>query len=270
MRWMMIGVVLGLALPATAQPQLNSKQRKRDAFSELNAKRKTQQGSGAGLALRFFDALTGDPLVGAKVSAGGESTRTNGEGRALLKWPSDLNDREDDRTVRVSKRGYVTSDVEVHFMAGTIFNNRFSISPALPPERVRFVLDWGAKPADLDAHLLKYKRGKKRYHISYRYKTSWRRKAQLDRDDRDGFGPETITLRKVDPEAEYTYVIDDYTHHHRPGAANFLKSGARVLVYMDGVLKAQVLPPSGTGNLWSVFVLRQGKLKLVNKVSRLR
>ena len=132
MRWMMIGVVLGLALPKTAQPQVNSKQRKRDAFSELNAKRKTQQGSDAGLALRFFDALTGDPLVGAKVSAGGESTRTNGEGRALLKWPSDLNDREDDRTVRVSKRGYVTSDVEVHFMAGTIFNNRFSISPALP------------------------------------------------------------------------------------------------------------------------------------------
>ena len=80
MRWMMIGVVLGLALPATAQPQLNSKQRKRDAFSELNAKRKTQQGSDAGLALRFFDALTGDPLVGAKVSAGGESTRTNGSG----------------------------------------------------------------------------------------------------------------------------------------------------------------------------------------------
>ena len=93
--------------------------------------------------------------------------------------------------------------------------------------------------------------------------------AQLDRDDRDGFGQrpspfERSTLRRV------TYVIDDYTHHHRPGAANFLKSGARVLVYMDGVLKAQVLPPSGTGNLWSVFVLRQGKLKLVNKVSRLR
>ena len=84
----------------TAQPQLNSKQRKRDALSELNAKRKTQQGSDAGLALRFFDALTGDPLVGAKVSARGESTRTNGEGRALLKWPSDLNNREDDRTVR--------------------------------------------------------------------------------------------------------------------------------------------------------------------------
>ena len=123
----------------------------------------------------------------------------------------------------------------------------------------------GAKPADLDAHLLKYKRGK-RYHISYRYKTSWRRKAQLDRDDRDGFGPETITLRKVDPEAEYTYVVDDYTHHHRPGVANF-EVGARPRVHG----RSTQSPGSSTvwnGNLWSVFVLRQGKLKLVNKVSR--
>jgi len=270
MRFIVILAALGLAMPATAQSKLNSKQRKRDAFSELNAKRKTNQGPDAGLALRFFDALTGEPLPGAKVSADGESAVTNGEGRALLKWPAKLNNREDRRIVRVSKSGYVTSDIEVHFMAGTIFNNRFSISPALEPKRVRVVLDWGSSPADLDAHLLKHKRGKERYHISYRYKTSWRRKAQLDRDDRDGFGPETITIRQVDKEGEYTYVVDDYTHHHQPQRASFYDARARVLVYMDGKLKAQVRPPRGRGNLWSVFVLREGKLSIVNKVSRLR
>ena len=270
MRFLMIVAALGLAMPVSAQSKLNSKQRKRDAFSELNAKRKTNQGSDAGLALRFFDALTGEPLRGAKVSADGESKMTNGEGRALLKWPAKLNRREDRRIVRVSKSGYVTSDIEVHFMAGTIFNNRFSISPALEPKRVRVVLDWGSSPADLDAHLLKHKRGKERYHISYRYKTSWRRKAQLDRDDRDGFGPETITIRQVDPEGEYTYVVDDYSNHHRPQRANFYDAGARVLLYMDGQLKAQFRPPRGRGNLWSVFVLRDGKLTTVNKISRLR
>ena len=160
MRVFVILTALGLAMPATAQSKLNSKQRKRDAFSELNAKRKTNQGPDAGLALRFFDALTGEPLRGAKVSADGESVMTNAEGRALLKWPAKLNNREDRRIVRVSKSGYVTSDIEVHFMAGTIFNNRFSISPALEPKRVRVVLDWGSSPADLDAHLIKHKRGK--------------------------------------------------------------------------------------------------------------
>ena len=78
MRWMMIGVVLGLALPATAQPQLNSKQRKRDAFSSSTPNERRNKGLGG--ALRFFDALTGD-LVGAKVGRR-RITRTNGEGQA--------------------------------------------------------------------------------------------------------------------------------------------------------------------------------------------
>jgi hypothetical protein len=270
MRFLMIVAALGLAMPVSAQSKLSSKQRKRDAFSELNAKRKTDQGSDAGLALRFFDALTGEPLRGAKVSADGESVMTNGEGRALLKWPAKLNKREDRRIVRVSKSGYVTSDIEVHFMAGTIFNNRFSISPALSPDRLRVVLDWGSSPADLDAHLIKQKRGRKQYHISYREMKSWRDVARLDRDDTDAFGPETITIDRVDARGDYTFVVHDYTNHHTSNAADMYKARATVQLYMDGQLKAQFRPPRGRGNLWSVFVLRAGKLTTVNKISRLR
>ena len=155
-------------------------------------------------------------------------------------------------------------------MAGTLFNNRFSISPALSPERLRVVLDWGSSPADLDAHLLKHKRGKERFHISYRYKKSWRDVARLDRDDTDGFGPETITVDRVDARGEYTFVVDDYTHHHQPHRANFHDARANVQLYMDGKLKAQFRAPPGRGNLWRVFTLHDGKLTVVNKVSRLR
>jgi len=270
MRVLAIVALLSFATPASAQSKLSSKERKRDAFSELNAKRKTNQGSDAGLALRFFDALTGEPLVGAKVSLKRESKLTSAQGRVLLKWPAKLNRREDRRTVRVMKKGYVTSDIELQFIAGTIFSTRFSISPALSPERLRVVLDWGSSPADLDAHLLKYKRGKKRYHISYRYKKSWRDVARLDRDDRDAFGPETITIDRVDPQGAYTYVVDDYTHHHQPQRANFHDARATVQLYMDGKLKAQFRAPQGRGNLWSVFALQDGKLEVINKVSRLR
>ena len=80
------------------------KERKRDAFSELNAKRAGGKKADAGLALRFFDALTGKPLVGAKVRAKSGAQTTDAEGRVLLPWPADLNRREDRRTVRVSRK----------------------------------------------------------------------------------------------------------------------------------------------------------------------
>jgi hypothetical protein len=263
MRLLVTVTIWGLAANAIATPKLNSKQRKRDAFSELNAKRKTGQGPDSGLALRFFDALTGKPLRDAQVSSDGQSETTNGEGRVLLKWPANLNRREDRRTVRVSRKGYVISDIELHFMAGTIFNTRFSISPALAPNRLRVVVDWSASPADLDAHLVK----RNSFHISYRKMKSWKDLARLDRDDTDGYGPETITIDRVDAGGDYTFMVHDYTHRSRPKAANFYDARATVQLYMDGRLKAQFRAPRGRGNMWKVFSLRSGQLKADNRVS---
>ena len=243
-----------------------AKQRQSDPLKDRNAKRKTDQEPDRDLALRFFDALTGKPLADAHVSSHDQSEMTNHEGRVLLKWPANLNGQEDLRTVRVSRQGYITSAIELHFTAGTLFSTRFSISPALTPERLRVVLDWGASPADLDAHLIK----QKRFHISYRDMKSWRDVARLDRDDTDGHGPETITIDRVDARGDYAFMVHDYTHHHNAHSANFHEARATVLLYMDGRLKAQFRPPRGRGNLWNVFSLRGGQLTTENQVSRLR
>ncbi len=60
---------------------------------------------------------------------------------------------------------------------------------------IRIILDWDKSPNDLDAHLVK----DGDYHISYRNKrVADDGAAQLDRDDMNGYGPETITINNVE------------------------------------------------------------------------
>ena len=69
-------------------------------------------------------------------------------------------------------------------IAGTIFWNRFTVSPNIEMGSIRIVLDWDKKPKDLDAHFVK----EGDYHISYHnMKVSDDGSARLDRDDQNGF-----------------------------------------------------------------------------------
>jgi hypothetical protein len=257
-----LSFILVSALSATSFAGPGSlKDRKRDAFSELTAKRGITGGD-AGLPLRFFNALTGKPLNGAQVQFEGKTKKTDRKGRALFAWPSNLNRREDYRKATVRHGGYISSTVEVHFMAGTIFNNRFSISPVLKPRQMRIVLDWGDNPADLDAHLVK----EGQFHISYRKMRTWRERARLDRDDRDGYGPETITIDRVDGHGTYTFAVHDYSNRSNPRAANLRRAGSSVRVYADGMLAHQFIAPSGSGNAWVVFKIRKGQIVPVNQI----
>ena len=264
MRTITLVLTLAIAVPASAGNKPLLKERKRDAFSEMNAKRGDARGNDAGLALRFFNALTGAPVSGATVTFDGQQAVTSADGRALLSWPKNLNRREDRRIAKFRRKGYVDSDIELHFMAGTIFSTRFSISPALDPKRMRVVMDWGARPADLDAHLIK--RGNQGFHISYRKMKTYKDLARLDRDDTDAFGPETITVNRVDANGDYTFVIHDYTHRSQAHRADFRNAKATARVYLDGRLKAQFIPPVGRGNLWEVFKLSRGQLKAINRI----
>jgi adhesin/invasin len=96
--------------------------------------------------------------------------------------------------------GRFRSDLKFEVMAGSIFQKRFSISPALDIRFLRVVLDWGAEPLDLDAHFVK----DGAYHISYRnMKSLADESAALDRDARNGYGPETITVKEISKNASY-------------------------------------------------------------------
>lgn len=215
----------------------------------------------ASLALRFFDAVKGTPLVGARVALDGAQATTDAEGHVSFPFP-EVRPDEDVRWVTVEKEGYIPTKLPLKFMVGTLFHNRFSISPILPLGHVRIVLDWSDAPPDLDAHLVK----QGTYHISFRHMARWEDKALLDRDDLDGAGPETITVRELDRRGVYTYYVHDYTHRTDPNFTNFSKSRAHVSVYGDGKLLEQAYVSSGPGLAWKVLEIRDGQVKLTNEM----
>jgi hypothetical protein len=160
-----------------------------------------------------------------------------------------------DTTLRAQfeRPGYVSLDAELRFMAGALFFNRFSVSKALPPGKLRVVLDWGAQPRDLDAHLIR----EGAYHISYRETRSYQDQVLLDRDDLDGFGPETITINQLSSQGEYRYFVRDFTRSGR-----LADSKAHVRVYSERrLLKSYVIPSDIKGDEWEVFRVTHGQLR---------
>ena len=239
MRSLLIILITLITVQTHAQDSIHRKFN--DAFDELNSE----------LALRFYDALNGKPLSKAQITFKGVSKLTNTAGKVVFKFPEDL-PPDTNLPVKVKKRGYVTSTLPVHFMVGTVFNNQFSISPSLDLGKLRIVLDWGRSPSDLDAHLVKHNE----YHISYRHMKSYAEKAWLDRDDRDGNGPETITVVKPKSEGHYDYYVQDYTQSGFIG-----NSHAHVHVYSaNGISHSFQIKPKLKGNRWHVFSIKDGQI----------
>lgn len=213
-----------------------------DLYGELNKQ----------ITLYFLDAESGEGVRGAHVTFQGARGRTDRAGRVCFDYPrGDLMDAQIDADFRRS--GYASIKAELKFMAGALFFNRFTVTKVLPPGRLRVVLDWAAQPTDLDAHLVR----EGTYHISYREMASYRDRARLDRDDRDGFGPETITVNRLDPQGDYRFFVHDYTRSGR-----LAKSKAHVRVYTErGLLRTFTISPTQKGDRWEVFRIERGQLR---------
>ncbi|MBN1540970.1 hypothetical protein JW992_02410 [candidate division KSB1 bacterium] len=241
--WVVLGV---LCLSCYAVQAQIARSDVDDAFRELDEQ----------LTLRFYHALTGQPIPNARVEIDSIGVfQTDQEGAAILPIP------ESDGVYRVvfSHADFIRSAFSIEIMAGTLFFNRFSVSPVLPVGTLRAVLDWGENPRDLDAHLVKAGH----YHIAYHHKrVSDDGLARLDRDDRDGFGPETITINQVDGSADYTYYIHDYSHRDRPDSRHLSDSRATVKVFgnSDQLLYVLQVPVGQSGIYWPVFRIRDGRI----------
>lgn len=244
--------VFVLALPAFCQDtSLQSKAN--DAFNELSEGK---------LTLRFFNALTGEPIEGARVAIENAGNFTSdAEGRVLFKSPVDNGDVK----VTFEAKGFVTSTFTVKIMAGTIFFNRFSVSPTLLTGQIRIVLDWAATPPDLDEHLIK----QGSYHISYRNMiTASDGSAELDRDDRDGYGPETITINTIDPNADYKFYVHDYTDRNATNSTGLSRSKATVKIFSSqGLVRIYHVPENTIGKYWHVFRIENGNIVDVDEMS---
>jgi len=216
------------------------------------------------LTLRFLNALNGEPIIGGSVTvASNETSATDSTGKILFAIPED-----DGRySVNFEMPGFITTKFEIEIAAGTMFANWFSISPALELGNLRMVLDWGKKPRDLDVHLVK----KSDYHISYRkMRVSSGESARLDRDDTNGYGPETITIRDVDEEADYIFYVHDYSNRSKKKSKVLSKSTASLKIYGGNNELLNIFPVSKDqkGNYWHVFSITKGQILPVGTISQ--
>ncbi|MCB5249914.1 MAG: hypothetical protein LHW49_02015 [Candidatus Cloacimonetes bacterium] len=241
--WLFLALIFGV---------LYAQNRTQDAFDELEF---------GELNLYFFNAINGEPIVNATVTLDGIGQfLTDKYGRISFE------PLEDNYMQEVSFRssGYINSVFDIEIRVGTIFFNRYSISPVMDINYFRVVLDWGKSPRDLDAHFEK----KGQYHISYRNtKVLADGRGQLDRDETNGYGPETITVTHVKQDAQYEYFVHDYTNRNNRNSTNLSKSKATVKVYGNNqLLKVYQVPEKQKGSRWSVFRIENGEIVGINQV----
>ena len=124
----------------------------------------------------------------------------------------------------------------------------YALSPVMKNlDGLRVVLTWGKKPDDVDSHVVFPGN-----HVYFAAKQG--ADANLDVDDTDSYGPETITLEKKHMGETYLYAVHDYTDSDKPNTPNLSMSQAKVYVYIgQSLVRSYTVPTGKTGNLWTVF-----------------
>lgn len=212
------------------------------------------------LSLWITDCDTGKPVYGALVAIEGVgSTKSDKDGIASFPVTEDGT-----YNFIIQHENYVMTKDSFEVFGGAIFFCKYSIPKKVAYQCVKVILDWGKTPADLDAHLVK----SNTYHISFRdTKRSEDGTVWLDRDDRDSFGPETVTITQLDNTASYRYFVFNWSDRNEPSGIGLSKSGARVRIYADNALKnSYKVPAMKHGTTWNVFNIESGNVITVNSV----
>lgn len=214
------------------------------------------------------DAVTGDPVEGAsiilrkKVDGSTLTARTRADGKYMISagfgaW-----------SIAVDKPGAIGWNDEIAFI-GAEYPIRVDahLSTILTDKQYRCVLSWGATPLDLDLHVVGPTPSGGEFHISYRTTRVYERRHFLDRDDTSGFGPETITLEKLDPGC-YVIAVHDYSYSLSMSSSALSYSGAKLRVYREAEMIAEAeIPPGRQGTLWRVFRIdgRSGRVEKIDQ-----
>jgi hypothetical protein len=139
----------------------------------------------------------------------------------------------------------------------------YALSPVMHNlDGLRVVLTWGKNPSDLDSHMA-YPHN----NVYFAKKTGT--DANLDVDDIDSYGPETITLNRKHEGETYVYAVHDYTDQRSPNTPALSASGAQVFVYVgQSLVRTYYVPTGKQGNLWTVFrITGEGEFQDINTVS---
>jgi hypothetical protein len=173
-------------------------------------------------------------------------------------------------TVFASYSGYTDTRFTVYALGGeTSGGQDASMSPELGSGEIRIVLRWGSTPWDLDSHLSGPSSDGGEFHCYYYEPVPDPGYVNLDRDDTDGEGPETITIQQR-LTGTYRYLVHDYTNRYSTTSSALSSSGAHVRVYGEsGELAAFNVPTGQGGTVWEVFELdgTSGQITPRNQIS---
>jgi hypothetical protein len=128
---------------------------------------------------------------------------------------------------------------------------------------LRVVLNWGEQPNDLDLHTV-YPGN----HIFFDHKEGT--DADLDVDDTDGYGPETITIRKKLQGKKYVFAVYNYSASDQTGTSSLSsESEAKVFVYIgQSMIRSYYVPADATGSLWVLFGIDEnGAFHDINQIT---
>lgn len=238
------------------------------------------------------NALDGVPIEGALVQVAGLSDITDAQGNYLIEnvpegsltsnfmgtptqGSSPLNVQFTDlstgntQLVTCSATGFSTyNNNQVSIPAGGTVNLNISLSPVISGDEMRFVVNWGADPRDLDSHLRTPEIEGSTYHVYYpsgsQGSATSAPYATLDHDVTQGFGPETTTIYQFF-NGTYYYYIYKYA-----GDGEITTSSAVVQIYNEsGLIQTLQAPTSGTGDYWFVGTI-DGATKTLNIVNRIQ
>lgn len=181
--------------------------------------------------------------------------RTGVDGKATLNSESP---DDSDSLVIIKMEGYSTLVARCPCNGLT-----YALSPVMKNlDGLRVVLTWGKKPDDVDSHIV-YPGN----HVYFAAKQGT--DANLDVDDTDSYGPETVTLEKKHQGETYLYAVHDYTDSDKPNTPNLSNSQAKVYVYIgQSLVRSYQVPTGKTGNLWTVFrITGDGEFQDINTMS---
>ncbi len=219
------------------------------------------------LSFRVMSATNLKCISGAKIafiSPSGERIKDkNGEtitaftdenGTAIVTLPTD-----EDYTVEVTADGFITLEESAK-------NGNYYISPVMDDKTYRAVLTW-EKECDLDAHLSATV-GENTEKINY-YKSDIVDEngavlAALDLDNEFGDGPETITFN-ADKNSWCRFSVGSYSALKENSKLNLFDAKPKVTLYQgQKVVGTYTLDKDTTDNVWCVFEIENGEIKLSN------
>ena len=119
-------------------------------------------------------------------------------------------------------------------------------------DQIRIVLTWGSTPDDLDSHLVGPTSEGDKFHVYYKNEI-YNNEVDLDVDETEGYGRETIMIRKIN-KGIYTYAVHNYSDRHDSNSTSLSTSEAQVKVYCGTeLIETYNVPTDRDGTLWTVF-----------------